>query len=143
MIKQFSILLVAIALLTPTASQAFSGEGEFTKLNDSTLLYIETRSQIALNGDVRLPVAAVPNWMPRKTGNYLKYQILINDQVFAGLDSNAMVLSSAQINDGAYVLPTGETTDFTLFLLLTMPEGTEFTESSNIKLEVTDFPISG
>jgi hypothetical protein len=143
MIKQFSILLLAIALLTPAGAHAFSGAGDMVQLANNTFLYTESITLSADDNSLEVPVLAVPNWTPRKNGDYLKYQISLNDRPFVGLDTSALILSTAKIEDTTYVVEAGETAEFTLFSIISLPSDVEISPDFTLDLEVTSFPLTG
>ncbi len=143
---KFNMLLVcaALAWLAPQSSLAFSaGEGTMTPITDNTWLYSATRSYTASTQAMAVPMAAVPDWTPRTSGKYLKYQVLINDKPVAGLESQAIVLSSATITERGYSVPAGESADFTLIAIITLPADIEVSPDLQLDLEATYFPITG
>jgi hypothetical protein len=132
----FASLLLGGALLLPLSASAFNLEnGTTVQLNADTWLHVNT---IELGSDERtsVPIAAEPNWVPRISGEYLRYQVLLAGQPYAGLDSSGLVLSDAPIEDNHYVIPAGEAYDFTFITFLTIPAAQSVTD---VAVEVTTF----
>ena len=124
-------------LLSPTLSHAFVTETEqVTRLSNDVWLYVNTAEYGSTDQEVRIPVATAPNWVPRINGQYLKYQVLLSDRPFAGLDTAAIVLSDAPIVDNQYVVPADGSYSFTLIALITIPN-IGLDEQVNLSLEVT------
>ena len=136
-------IFVAIFIASPISALAFETEnGKAIQVSSDTWLYVNTHEFGSVDEAVTIPVAAVPNWMPRMSGEYLKYQVLLGDRVFAGLDTSALVLSQAPIVGNQYVVPAGESYSFTFFALLTIPvaeDAPDKSEPVGLSIEVTSY----
>lgn len=132
----FASLLLGGALLLPVSASAFSLEnGTAVQLSAETWLSVNT---VRLSADEvsSVPIAAEPNWVPRISGEYLRYQVLLAGQPYAGLESSGLVLSDAPIEGNRYVIPAGEAYDFTFVTFLTIPASQSVTD---VVVEVTTF----
>lgn len=137
------VLALMLFACIPNSALAFSANNaSVTRVSDNTWVYINQVEYGNTQGETLVPIAAVPNWQPRMQGDYLKYRVKINDQSFAGLDTNALVLSDATVVDNQYVVPAGEKRTFTLFSVITLPSAAEVSPATSVSLEVTSFPIS-
>jgi len=131
------ILFALLVLCSPSLSHAFFAENaRITQVLADTWLYIITAQYGSDDGEVTMPIAAAPNWKPRVSGEYLRYQVLLSDRPFAGLDTAAIVLSDAPIVDNQYVVPAGASYSFTIMALITIPNVAQ-NEQINLSLEVT------
>jgi hypothetical protein len=135
---------VVLILLSPKLTLAFAPENDIVlRVTDDTWLYVNTSEYGSDNEEVSLPIAAVPSWVPRISGEYLRYQVLLSDRVFSGLDVSAILLSNAPIKGNKYVVPASETYNFTLIALITIPESSQSTmvgEVTSLSIEVTSLP---
>jgi|AntRauTorcE11897_2_1112592.scaffolds.fasta_scaffold14854_2 hypothetical protein len=136
--------LALLALLSPNLTLAFTPEnGTVTRLTNDTWLYLNVAEYGSPDGEVSLPIATAPSWMPRISGQYLRYQVLLSDQVIAGLDTNAMLLSDAPIDDNRYLVPAGQSHSFILMALITLSDPVSPGEQIDLSLEVTSEITSG
>jgi len=142
----FAVVFASATLLlafNPNSAQAFSAEeASVIRVTDNSWLYINQAEYGNTQGETKVPIAAVPSWVPRMQGDYLKYRVRINGQSFAGLDTNAMVLSDATIDGTQYIVPAGEKRTFTLFSIITLPSESETSPETEVSLEITDLPIT-
>ena len=131
-------IFALLVILSPTSAQAFNPEnGQVFRLTADTWLYINTAEYGSSDEEVSVPIATAPNWVPRISGEYLRYQVLLSERIVAGLDTKAIVLSNAPIEDNRYVVPRGESHSFTLMALITIEGEVPPTEQINLSLEVT------
>lgn len=137
--KSKMLCVVALLILwTPSQVQAFTAENErVLRLSDDVWLYVNTAEYGSASNEVSVPIATAPNWRPRISGDYLRYQVLLSGRPMAGLDTQAAVLSAAPIKAGRYVVPVNESYRFTLVALITIPGAVLPSERLDLSLEVT------
>lgn len=124
----------------PSAAHAFdSAQGQTTRVSDNVWLFLNTAQFGSSTAEVTIPVAAAPNWVPRiSRETVLRYQVRINERGIAGLDSQSIVLSDAPIVGNQYVVPAGETYNFTFMSLVTIPDEILPTEQIDLSVRVTN-----
>jgi hypothetical protein len=141
--KQLFLASLLAILALPISVKAFTGDGDLIRLANNTWVYTETITLGAEANAFKVPIIAVPSWTPRVSGDYLKYQISLNDRPFAGLDTSALVLSTAKIEDTTYVVEAGETAEFTLFSIISLQSDVVTSPDLTLDFEVTSFPLTG
>jgi hypothetical protein len=130
-------IFALVFILSSSSVHAFNPEdGQAVRLNNDTWLYVNTAEYGSDDEEVSVPIATAPSWMPRITGDYLRYQVRLSNRIVAGLDTEAIVLSGAPIEDGRYVVPVGESYSFVLMALINIPNGVLPNEQIDLSLEV-------
>jgi len=144
----FTIRAVFIAIFAvctvPTATHALtSTEQHAIRLDSTTVLYTVTYRFNVLNRAVRMPIGAGEDIDRESTDDVGYIFVRGDDTPFTNGVSHALVLSSAEIRDGAYYVPQGKEQFFTLVALLKVPEevGGD-TQSTPVGLKVISLPFS-
>jgi hypothetical protein len=105
-------------------------------------VYINQAEYGNQESEVLVPIASVPNWLPRTQGNYLKYQVQVDGRTVVGLDTSSMVLSDATISGNQYLVPAGEKRMFTLMTFITVPTTELISPETSVSLSITDLPLT-
>src|SRR6056297_2247290 len=141
--SKITCIFAVLILLSPSLTQAFTLENQrVVRISTDTWLYTNTAQYGSEDSETVVPIATAPNWKPRISGQYLRYQVLLSGQVIAGLDTAAIVLSDAPIVDNQYVVPAGESYNFTLMSIVTLSDPVLPGEQINLSLEVTSEPTA-
>jgi hypothetical protein len=131
-------IFAVLILLSPSVTLAFESKNEQVfRLTNDVWLYVNTAQYGSSDREVSLPIATAPSWVPRISGEYLRYQVLLSGRSIAGLDTTAIVLSDAPIVDNRYVVPAGASHSFTLMALVTIPDEVPPTGLIDLSLQVT------
>jgi hypothetical protein len=124
---QFSLygfmVFIGLMLTAAPADAYFTTKQSARAFNDTTALYTITYRFGFLNREVYIPVST-----ERATSSTARdrigYTIVDSHKTTLTTGStSALVLSTAAIKDGMYYLPQGQSADFTLAALLTIPKG--------------------
>ena len=128
-----------LVLCSPSFALAFTPDnGQVTRLTDDVWLYVNTAEYGSSDGEVTIPIATAPSWMPRiSRETYLRYRVRIGDRGIAGLDTKAIVLSNAPVVDNQYVVPANESYSFTFIALVRIPDLVPPDQHIDLSLEVT------
>jgi hypothetical protein len=125
--KRFGIALLFVAvLIIPQTSHAYGLErGTAVRLNDHMLLYLISFEFGHKKYDYRVPITAVRGASEGSVG----YDIVTDTGLRTSVGkTSAVVLSSAKVKDGMYVVPKRTKATFTLVTVLNLPKG--YTASS-------------
>jgi len=138
--KFLSIFAVLFLLISvhPTSAHAYftTRQAAVTIDNDTAIFTIDFKFGHASH-DIYIPIAALNT--PKQSSSALSYQILNSEGEIAKGATTAIVLSTAQVKDGMYVIQKGTAKTFT-FLVFFTPD-TIKTEST-ARAQVTNLPFS-
>lgn len=130
-----------VSLLTPFATQAFAPESATaSRLSDDVLMYTLTYELGYDKYELRTPVAAKHDEVMLGVSRETTFAFLDRGKDPVALGSSAgVVLSTAKIEAGQYVVPKGERATFTLLALVTLPH--RVTENLDPILTITSLPF--
>lgn len=136
-----SLFVFFALLLLPLSSQAFTpNTSSATRVTDDALMYTLTYELGFDKYELRTPVAAHFDKDSKGVGRETTYALLDQGETAIDLGATAgAVLSTAQIENGHYVVPKGETATFTLLVLVTLPE--QVSENVDPVLTMTSLPF--
>lgn len=138
--QHFFALLLGVFFLAPGVAGAYvtTDQQVFPLGENAALFTVEFRFGLQ-NDSVHLPVFAKRGLENGANAGMLGYDILADGETPTTLgESAAILLGSAAIQDGMYVVPEGRATRFTLVTVLVFPEDAPETD---VALRVTELPF--
>ena len=130
--------LIVVCFSAPAVTQAyFTTNQQALAVTDTTGFFTITYEFGFDTRDAYLPIAATRGDSDHE--KVLIYDIMADEEdVVEDGTAAGMVLSTAEIRDGRYYIPAGETASFTLFVVYTAPEGET---EEDYSVQVTHLPF--
>jgi len=142
--KLFLLKLGSLAVLTVLVSTAEAQAyrpvaSDVTQVRNSTYLLTHTYTAGFLNIDARYPIAATTDYEANSPYPQVGFSVVSsNDNLSAGSEVSALVLSEAAIIDNQYQTLAGTRSTFTLMALVTLPAASG--EISDLTLVLQTLP---
>lgn len=136
------VLTLLFATALPHTSDAyFTSKQTAAPLTDTTGLYTITYSFGLPKQDIYLPIKTERNLMHGNGDSTLGYTVRTENNVIAndGIAA-AIVLSDAEVKDGMYFVPAGESATFTLVAFYKAPAMTPM-DGYKLQVEHLPFPV--
>jgi hypothetical protein len=136
---KFYLVALFLFVAAPQVSQAYLSTSQTSlRLNDNSILFFVEYEFGHENFSYQLPIKAERG---SKESDALGYDILKDGKLRTNKgDVSAAVLSKAQIKDGKYMVPEGESASFILMAFLTLPKD-RLASSTDYSLAVSSLPF--
>lgn len=133
-------------LVLPVTSQAyFTTAQSAVKITDDTALFTITYKFGVSGRALYMPIGALRADDNEPVSPYLEYKVLNDDETAftAGTDGSLVFTNSSniEIRNNQYYVPVGQTAEFTLVSLITIPERDQ-NDDLNLLLLVTSLPFT-
>lgn len=138
--KKIFFAVAFVFAIAPISSHAYITTSQKAyQLNADAGLYLITYSFGHEDFGYRMPIMASRGETSRATD--VEYSFLRDGALRTSVgESVGIVLSDAKVEDGMYVVPTNELREFTLMVLLKLPED-DISMPSNFNLKVDKLPF--
>ena len=133
----FFLFALLIIVMPQTGEAYLATKATSIRLNDQTLMFMLTYSFGHDELSYRMPIIATRNGDDRSDG--LGYTISNGSLRTSGGETLAIVLSNAKVEDGMYVVPKGESREFTLLTFFTVPETAATSSDFSVGVESLPF----
>jgi hypothetical protein len=134
-----TLVVFVLTLLSAPYAEAYltTNQAEFTTKDSKTGVYLIAFEFGHEKYDIHIPLSAFRS--TKANSSYISYSLVDNEKEQAKGDSVGLILSTARLQNGMYVVPKGKKMKFTLIAFYT-PSALE--TESDFRLQVNHLPFS-